>query len=139
MATPHTPTSALTALAAVVSAADVLPADCFYPARPVPEPRSGHVVWQSFELPDLLDGRIWRLRAALYVIGPEVNTSTYDVATIDPLVSAVVALFDSDTPTAFYLESGGKAVAHCYPTGGEAVPFQGYYAFRITFDIKIKD
>lgn len=133
-----TPTEALAQVAAVVTAAAVLPGGCSYPAVASPPPRSGQVEWLGHERADNLNQQVWLLRAGLHVIAPRLNESTYDVGAVDALVLSVCDLFDPSNPAGYHLEIAGDRADCCSPTGSGVQWFQGHYAHRIDLLIKLR-
>jgi hypothetical protein len=133
-----TPTAALGAVRDKIAAAAILPGGCNYPAEPTPPPRSGQVIWQGFELPDNLDEQLWTVRAAIDIVNPALNESTYPVSVVDALVVAVVDFFSPEKPANYFLETAGDRVEHCRVTGGNAVIVGNYYAHRVAIEIVLR-
>jgi hypothetical protein len=131
-----TPTAAIAAVRDAINDADILPGGCHYPPQPAPTARSGQLVWASFDRPnELLRQQVWDLVLALYLVAPKLNESTWDVASIDPLVAPVADLFDPANRDGHTL---GGSVNACDARSGGREFFQGYYAFRVDVRIKLR-
>lgn len=132
------PHAAIAAASGKVTTAAILPGGSHYPPQPAPAPRSGQWVWRGFERLVAADHQLLIVRPALYLIAPKFNESVYDTAAVDPLVTAVIDLFDASNPAAFHLEAGVDRVDYCEVRGGGVEPFVGWYAFRLDVEIKLR-
>lgn len=140
----HTPTSALEALAAVLTTVTGL-ASAHYPppvdVESIVEP-SALIRWSGFRV-DPSDETRWLIQAEVALVVSIADDETVDVGLLDPLVMPCVELFHPDNPAAFYLETtdGGttRTASHCQllPDARPEV-IAGWYAWVIPVDIKLR-